>query len=724
VNISSAIASKDFKPSISIKDYITIIVRRKYTIIISLLSVLLSTIAFVYKIEDSYESFSTIVIEEKSAVMNQVMNVGGRDLSFYQGILYSHTFLDLLIDSIGMNIFKANYPNIPRNNIRELLIANLSLQRTSYTSFLRLNVKAKTPQLSYLLASLATDLFQKRCRDVESEESRNALLELENQLKSIRSNLEKAEYEYRTYKDQRGDILEGMTPELKTLQNAYAESFAQLGLKQADLNAEKGQLIKLEAIITPQADIKTAPESVKLRSRLNELEKERIRLENLGIRLSSTSTIDREINEIEKQLLQYKRPTSEGAVNANTIQQWQSLRKSVLNKEAEMGLFKRRLDSYQRAILNYKKENPDILSQSLELQRLKRSKEVYENIYNILLQKTEEQRIVSTSSGSGIKIVDIARFPENPIPKNETRYYIVGIIMGLVLGLFLVFMMEFNDTSLKSNEDIEHYMNIPVLGTIPHIVYSKKDDIKVNRQSSKTNRAMSVRQYPKQLINFTSDESITAEAFRSLRTNLSFVSPDNPIRTLILSSAGPSEGKSLTIANLSLSYAQMGKKTLLVDTDLRRPVQHHIFGMKREPGFSDLFAEIQDYSTIIRKTQHENLFLVTAGMFTPNPAELLGSNKMKTLIDYFKQNFDIVFFDTPPIVAVTDSVLLGTKVDGLLFVIRSQKTSREAAIHAINSLKTVGTKCFGAVLNDINLSNHYSSYGYYKYYYHYYKSKT
>ncbi len=314
--------------------------------------------------------------------------------------------------------------------------------------------------------------------------------------------------------------------------------------------------------------------------------------------------------------------------------------------------------------------------------------------------------------------------PDNPIPKNETRYYILGVILGILLGFGLAFILEFNDTSIKSNDDIERHINLPVLGTIPHITYSKKEELKIKRQSSKSRRSMTVTQYPKHLLNFTGDESVTAEAYRSLRTNLSFVSPDNPVKCLVVTSAGPSEGKSLTVANLALAYAQMGKKTLLIDTDLRRPVMHHIFGMKRDPGFTDLFAVDANYENIIKPTQKENFFIITAGIFTPNPAELIASQKMASHIEYFRNNFDMVFFDTPPIIAVTDATLLGTKPDGILLVVRSHKTSREIAQHAVSNLNNVGVKCIGSVLNDINLSHRYSSYGYYKYYYHYYKSKA
>lgn len=709
------------------RHYLVVALRRKAVIIVSLLSVVLSTVFYVLRIEDVYDSFSVLVIEEENPMITRVMQARGRDLSFYQGILNSRTFLEMALDSIGIDVFRATFPKATPKEARQYIKNSLSLRKTEYTSFLHLNARARSSGLAYIIAATATDLFRRRCREVESEESRRAVVEIEKQLVLIRKKLETAEYDYRTYKEGSGNILEGMTPELKTLQEAYANDLAQLGLREADLKAEKTQLARLEAIITPTGSGRS-PEILKLRSRLKEIEKERMRLEALGIRLSNTSTIHREVKEIEKQLLQYKHSGRPSAVNTSTIRQWQELRKSVINGEAELALFKRRLESYQMAITNYKKKNPDLLSQSLELLRLKRSKEIYENIYGILLEKAEEQRILSASSSAGIKIVDVACMPENSIPKNETRYYVLGVLLGLVLGFGIAFFIEFNDTTIKSTDDIERHLNLPVMGTIPHITHNKKDDIKLRRKTSRRSKRFSTTQYPRNLLNFSGDESVTAESYRSLRTNLSFVSPDNPLKCLLVTSAGPIEGKSLTIANLALAYAQMGKKTLLVDTDLRRPVMHHLFEVKREPGFSDLFIAKPEYDQVIRPTQKENMFLMTAGMFTPNPAELIASQRMANHVAYFRENFDIVFFDTPPVVAVTDATLLGTKLDGVLMVIRSHRTAREIVQRARTILDNVGVKIVGTVLNDIDLSHRYSSYGYYKYYYkyyyHYYKSKA
>ena len=717
----STLSIQKIKSGTGIKDYISVVFRRKWIILISFLSVLLSTIYYVYQLKDEYQAYSTLVIEEQNVIVNQMMNVSSRSLSFYEGILNSRSFIQSVLDSIGLETFRRTFPKVTRDQALSYIQTNITLQKTTFTSFLNLKSRAATKELAYKIALLGTEHFRIRCQEVASEESRRAVVEIEKQLQLIRGKLEKAEHDYQTFSDKTGNIQEGTTPELKTLQDAYANGLAQLGLKQADMDAEKKVLIKLEKKITP-AEKMHSPEYANLRSKLSELEKEKMRLEELGIRLAGVSTVDREIKDIESRLLEYKQ-TARNTVDPGTMRQWQELRKSVISKEADLALFERRLESYEKAINSYKAGNPNILSQSLELLRLKRSKEIYENIYTILLEKSEEEKIRSASNFAGVKIVDLPVMPSDPIAKNETRFYILGVLLGLILGFALAFMVEFNDTTIKSNDDVEQYLELSVLGTIPHISHSKKNEIEVRRKSSKSHKGMSLLQYPRQVFNFEGDDSVITESYRSLRTNLSFVSPDKPLQAIVLTSAGPSEGKSLTISNLAMAYAQMGKRTLLIDTDLRRPVLHHIFNTKREPGFADLFIDNPDYDRIIRPTEKENLFLITAGMFTPNPAELIASNRMAQILEYLRKNYDMIFFDTPPIVAVTDAPLLGTKMDGLLIVIKSHHTDRDIAVRAVNTVRNVGVRIVGAVLNDINLTHRYSSYGYYKYYYHYYKSK-
>jgi len=702
-------------------DYIRVIMRRRAVIAVVFVSVSLSTIYYVTRIRDTYESFSTFVIEEQTSYINQLPNTTRRSISFFEGILNSTTFQESVLDSIGEDAFLKLFPKFDRENMIEYISANLTLRKTTYESFLRLNARAPEKEFAYRLAHIGTALFRKRCFEVTSEESRRAITEIEKQLLLIRNNLEQAEHDLRNFSDTAGSIDEGTTPELKTLMDAYATSLAQTGIKEADLSAERKQLSRLESRIAPESNHRS-PEYLRLRSRLQELEKEKSRLEGFGIRLPGASTVDRDIRETEQQLLKFKAPQNTPA-DPSVIRQWQELRKSVITKESEFELFKRRIESYEKAIVEYKKKNPDILNRSLEFMRLKRSKEVYENLYALLLEKAEEERIKSASSNVGIKLVDMPAMPKKPVSKNKAQLHIAGIILGLLLGLGIAFFIEFNDTTIKTNEDIERFINLPVLGTIPHIFYNRKEDLSVRRRSEKSGNSIVVQRYPRRIFNFDGDDSISTESYRSLRTNILFTSPDKPLQVLALTSAGPSEGKSLTISNLALAYAQSGKRTLLVDADLRRPVLHHIFSQSREPGFTDLFMAGGDFNTALRKELRPNFSFIPAGFFNPNPAELLGSKKMVQLLDHFRAEYDMVFFDTPPIVAVTDATLLGTKTDGLLIVIKSGKTDREIVMRAVNTVRNVGVHVVGAVLNDINLSHRYSSYGYYKYYYHYYKTK-
>ncbi len=707
-----------------LKDYIGVIMRRRWIIIIALLSVVASTVFYVTRIEDVFESSSTIVIEEQTTLIDQAMNFGStQSLSYYQGILNSRTYLEMVFDSIGMNVFAATFPKITRDEAISYIQGSFSLKPTSYTSFYRFNAQAKTRELAYLIASIGTDAFRLQCQEVASEQTRRTVSEIDKQLQTIRKKLEQAEVDFRSYKERTGDVSGGTTPELKTLQSVYSENMAQLGVKEADLDAENKQLALLERKLTP-LEQERSPEYLKLRSKLSELEKEKMRLENLGIKLTGISTIDREVAEIEKQLLQYKQPEGAQTIDTRIVKQWQELRKIVLSKEGDLELFKRKLDSYKSAIASYKKGNPDLLTQSLELQRLERTRQIYETIYNFLLNKAEEERIKSSATSAGIKVVDIPRIAGSPIPKNQNRFYLIGILVGLALGLLLAFFAEYNDSTIKSNEDVERYLGLSVLGTIPHIVHDKKNEMEIKRTSSRKQKGISVLAYPKQLLNFAGEDSIITEAYRSLRTNLAYISPDKPLQAVLLTSAGPSEGKSLSISNLALAHAQMGKRTLLIDTDLRRPIQHHLFGLKREPGFTEMFVEKPDYASIIRPTGRENLWIITAGIFSPNPAELIGSQRMAEHIAYFRKNFDMIFFDTPPAVAVTDAALLSTHIDGIILVVKSHHTDREVAQRAVQSLRNVGAKLTGAILNDIDLTHRYTSYGYYKYYYHYYKSKT
>ncbi|RWZ59087.1 polysaccharide biosynthesis tyrosine autokinase [Halobacillus fulvus] len=208
-------------------------------------------------------------------------------------------------------------------------------------------------------------------------------------------------------------------------------------------------------------------------------------------------------------------------------------------------------------------------------------------------------------------------------------------------------------------------------------------------------------------------KSPIAEQYRTIRTNLEFASVDEKLSTMMVTSAGPSEGKSLTTANLAVVFAQQGKRVLLIDADLRKPTIHYTFRLDNSKGLSTYLAGGHRLPTIVQESQIENLDLISSGPIPPNPSELLGSKAMAKFILEAKQQYDLIIFDSPPVLAVTDSQVLSSSVDGTLLVVRSKQTENEAAVKAKELLLQAKANILGAVLNDreVKSSNYYYYYG-------------
>ena len=200
------------------------------------------------------------------------------------------------------------------------------------------------------------------------------------------------------------------------------------------------------------------------------------------------------------------------------------------------------------------------------------------------------------------------------------------------------------------------------------------------------------------LITLTDPRSPVSEAYRTLRTNLSFYSLDNPIRTLVVTSPATGEGKSTTVANLAVTMAQSGRRTILVDCDLRRPSLHTLFNLSSEPGLTNMVLD--ETEAPLQKTGVENLWLLASGPKPPNPADLLGTQKVDKVIEQLKAQADIVLFDAPPVIAVTDAAVLGAKVDGVLLVIQAGKTRRDHAERAKELLEKAKVRLVGATLTN------------------------
>ncbi len=307
------------------------------------------------------------------------------------------------------------------------------------------------------------------------------------------------------------------------------------------------------------------------------------------------------------------------------------------------------------------------------------------------------QALLGAGSANFLRRIEEAPVPAAPIGPNRPMQIALAAGIGLVLALAAAFLLEYLDDTLKSPDDVSKMVSLTTLGVITRITGSTLAD-----------KLITLR-YPKSPI---------SEAYRAMRTNLQYSSLDEPIRTLVVTSANPKEGKSTTLSNLGIVMAQSGKSIVLVDADLRRPMLHRIFQVQNKRGLTDLLLqETPVLDGCLQQTGIENLRILTSGPLPPNPSELLGSKKMQHLMDVLTAEADVVLFDTPPALAVTDAVVLGSQTDGVLLVTDAGKTRRGAARLAVENLRKVGATLTGVAMN--RLSPRGLGRGYY-YYYHYY----
>jgi capsular exopolysaccharide synthesis family protein len=315
----------------------------------------------------------------------------------------------------------------------------------------------------------------------------------------------------------------------------------------------------------------------------------------------------------------------------------------------------------------------------------------------VLINKIEQEKIeVALPKSTMVEIIDAASLGVRPVRPNKPLNIALGIIIGLVVGVGLAFFIEYLDTSVKTIDDVERTLQSPVLGVIPQ------------------NVALLIEE---------GAESPHAEAYRVLRTNLLFSRKDDKLNTIAVVSAGAGEGKSTTVFNLAAVFAQSGQRTVMVDSDLRRPTLHKMLGITNNIGLTNYLLKQNTLEETIQTTGLPSLDFMASGKLPSSSLGILSSAQMKNLISELKQRYDVVLFDSPPIMGVSDASILASEVDMTLQVIQYRRYPQPMNIRAKQLIEKVGGNLVGIVLNNINMSQD-ESYYYYSGYYHDYYSKN
>lgn len=354
-----------------------------------------------------------------------------------------------------------------------------------------------------------------------------------------------------------------------------------------------------------------------------------------------------------------------------------------------------------------KQDAVDLSERSVEYKILEHDAESYRDLYESLTKTLKQAEVLASLQSSNISVIDTPVIPSHPSRPNIPRNLAIGAVVGLAFGIASAFTFEMLDNRIYRPEEIPAVTNLPVLASIPFLSRSSEDDELEREGESGTAKDLVG------LVSWQRPRSELAEAYRSLRTAILLSSSEAAPRTILVTSGLPQEGKSTTAFNVATVLAQRGGRVLLIDADLRRPTVHELLGLdKAHTGLTNVLTSTQPLKDAVCKSSVPNLEALPAGPLPPNPAELLGSATMRKLLEQCKEEYDFVIVDAPPVLSVTDAVVLSVEVDAVLVVVRAGASTKHCIRKTSELLSGVGARALGVVVNAMRMS---SADGYYYY---------
>jgi capsular exopolysaccharide synthesis family protein len=610
---------------------------------------------------------------------------------------------------------------IIENKINVYHVPNTDIIKISYTSVWAAEAR--------LIVNTLTQNYKKFEKEINAEEGINAANFLENLVKEQFNNLAKAEEAINDFQNKHQIYHENSQSDLLSssiidLENQIVQNKIKIKINSEKVDFFRSQLTDEESKISKKVSNTLDIQVTGLRSSIGALEQEKlVNSLQYGSQHEAVNQLDNQIlalkGQLDKKILEL---VSEGLEITDPLASRQDLIAQIINVGLEQDMLNFNIRESMEMIKSFRKKLNSLPPIRLEYLKLKRNRDLIIDNYTRFRSKLEDVKISNASRVGTVQILDLAPLPNKNINDNN-RDILMGILFGMAAGFILAFGLEFFDSSVKSIYDIEKH-NLSVLGVIPAM-----DSTDVNNSSLFKSLTLKDKNQNKsggrQLITLDNPKSPISEAYRSLRTSLVYSDGEDKVKSILVSSAGPGDGKTTTVANLAITLANMGKKTILIDTDLRRPVVNKVFNVKKSPGITEfLTGHVEKFSDTIVKTSVENLYVVPSGIVPPNPSELLGSKKLVNLIKELESKWDMVLFDSPPLVAVTDATMVSKEIDKIIIVVKVGRTDNKAFEHTIGALKKVSAPIGGIVLNAVTESHNYGGYYYYYQYYHYYGSEN
>ena len=558
------------------------------------------------------------------------------------------------------------------------------------------------PQRARRVLSALVEIYVQRNLDDMNESSTTSADWLRGQIGSLKDDLESSELRLHEYKKDKNILSMSMNEQSNMLRGemtALSSALTAIKIRSEEVRARRTELNKVtpeDPMNVPATELMQSGLLQSLRSSYVNTQQQIAGMEGLG-RGEGHPEVKAMLSRLEstRQSFFDEVKNVRGAMDRDLAE---------LNDQAG-GLKKLFDDAESRAF--------DVNLLEIEYNRLARARDNNEKLYSLVMEKSKESDLTRTLVFNNIRIMERPLPPRSPVSPNVPMNIGGGILAGLVLGLAAALGREQLDRSIKTPSQLEQVLGFPFLGLLPSFGEGSapntdgKKGKPVDPDASIDVPELVVHDYP---------TSGIAEAARAIRTNVLFMSPDRPYRTLLVTSAGPAEGKTTVACCIAIAMAQAGRRVVLLDCDMRRPRLHKVFGHQRDLGLTNALIENPKIEDLAIATNVPNLSVITTGPLPPNPAEILHSEVFAKLLQKLRDKYECVVIDSPPVVPVTDAAILSNAVDGTILVVRAFQTSKDLARRAARALRDVDGHVIGTVLNAVDLNRH--EYGY-KYYYYY-----
>lgn len=696
-----------YQDELTLEDIFHIFRKRFWVFFVTFILTVAFVVIYLIYATPIYEASATLKIEPQSQgsitdLFSSQITSSRPDISTEVELIKSRSNIETVVDELNLvSYFKNTNPEITKNDVISIVSKMISISPVKDTKIVKISVQSPDPILATSIANKLAQVYNELLKSLSKNEYTVKRQFIESQIPKLESELKEAEDNLRKFKEENNVfVLDEEAKNILSLMLNYDSQINSYLLQKqenkATIEALNEMLKKVDEKIVSSETITTNPIVNQLKSQLVEY-----RIELAG--LSNTySENDPKIVELKQKISETEKILKDEVAKIVTSQvqsinpAYQELYTQLIESQYKAEVYDSIIESLKILRDTYQKKMSKLPLLEQKLLELERDIKVKESLYTLLLEKLEETKIAEAGVIGTANIIDKAIVPEKPVKPNKKLTLAIGGVLGIFLGILLVFVVEYADKSIKDEEEVKRIARGSViLGRVPRFELKKGQD-------------------KPELIVLNSPTSPQAESIKLVATNINYSITPEP-KVIEITSPGPSEGKTLTAANLAISYAQNGIKTLLLDLDMRKPRVEKVLGLERfNIGIVNHILKDVPVERIIQNYM-ENLDVIPVGPIPPNPSSLLTSKKFVDLFNKLKEQYEKIIIDLPPVLAAADALIISKYTDGLVLVVRAGGTLKHSLKIALENIKTSSANLLGLVINDINEKS--SNYYYYYYYY-------